>query len=278
MGDPSSIPGSGKSPREGNGNTLQYSCLENSKDQRSLVGYSPCSRRVTHDWAANRQEGPLLEDSNSHSWYIEWRFGTSLFTTQLAKRTPTQVKCGACIVPGVRWMAQILKISWHGVGRGNWKNILMQGMPLPIQWVVPAFEIHERTMITRTIITIAILQGIVLIRCRQIIRNWGPLTSNSGYVWEPESLFRQLLGWPKCSFLQIFHKILWKNPMNLLVNPIRTVFFLHGIMIISEGSLRIHKFLRALETLNVQPRWGYYTKVKTLARKALDPETLHKDI
>ena len=29
MGDLSSIPGSGRSPGEGNGNPLQYSCLEN---------------------------------------------------------------------------------------------------------------------------------------------------------------------------------------------------------------------------------------------------------
>ena len=32
-GDPGSIPGSGRSPGEGNGNPLQYSCLENSMDQ-----------------------------------------------------------------------------------------------------------------------------------------------------------------------------------------------------------------------------------------------------
>ena len=31
-GDQGSIPGSGKSPGEGNGNPLQYSCLENSID------------------------------------------------------------------------------------------------------------------------------------------------------------------------------------------------------------------------------------------------------
>ena len=29
VGDPGSIPGLGKSPGEGNGNPLQYSCLEN---------------------------------------------------------------------------------------------------------------------------------------------------------------------------------------------------------------------------------------------------------
>ena len=31
--DSGSIPGSGRSPGEGNGNPLQYSCLENSKDR-----------------------------------------------------------------------------------------------------------------------------------------------------------------------------------------------------------------------------------------------------
>ena len=32
-GDLSSIPGLGRSPEEGNGNPLQYSCLENSMDR-----------------------------------------------------------------------------------------------------------------------------------------------------------------------------------------------------------------------------------------------------
>ena len=32
-GDSSSIPGSGRSPGEGNGNLLQYSCLENPMDR-----------------------------------------------------------------------------------------------------------------------------------------------------------------------------------------------------------------------------------------------------
>ena len=34
-----SIPGVGRSPGEGNGNPLQYFCLENPMDKRSLVGY-----------------------------------------------------------------------------------------------------------------------------------------------------------------------------------------------------------------------------------------------
>ena len=36
------IPGSGRSPGGGNGNPLQYSCLEKSHGQRSLVNYSSC--------------------------------------------------------------------------------------------------------------------------------------------------------------------------------------------------------------------------------------------
>ena len=34
-------PGSGRYPGQGNGNPLQYSCLEKSHGQRSLEGYSP---------------------------------------------------------------------------------------------------------------------------------------------------------------------------------------------------------------------------------------------
>ena len=34
-GDPRSIPGSGRSPGEGNGNPLQYSCLKTTMDRRA---------------------------------------------------------------------------------------------------------------------------------------------------------------------------------------------------------------------------------------------------
>ena len=40
-----SIPGSERSPGEGNGNPLQYSCLENLHGWRSLAGYSPWGRK-----------------------------------------------------------------------------------------------------------------------------------------------------------------------------------------------------------------------------------------
>ena len=39
VGDPGSMPGLGRSPGEGHGNPLQYSCLENPHGQRSLWYY-----------------------------------------------------------------------------------------------------------------------------------------------------------------------------------------------------------------------------------------------
>ena len=45
VGDLSLIPGSGRSPGEGNGSPLQYSCLENPMDGGSLVGYSPWDQK-----------------------------------------------------------------------------------------------------------------------------------------------------------------------------------------------------------------------------------------
>ena len=47
--DAESIPESGRASGEGNGNPLQYSCLENLRGQRSLAGCCPWGSRVGHD-------------------------------------------------------------------------------------------------------------------------------------------------------------------------------------------------------------------------------------
>ena len=51
-GELASIPGSGRSPGEGNGNPLWYSCLEKSHGQRSLAGHSPwvCKELDMTEW------------------------------------------------------------------------------------------------------------------------------------------------------------------------------------------------------------------------------------
>ena len=48
-GDPGSIPGSGRSPGEGNGNPLQYSCLENPWMEEPGRLQSMGLQRVGHD-------------------------------------------------------------------------------------------------------------------------------------------------------------------------------------------------------------------------------------
>ena len=53
VGDLVSIPGSGRSPGEGSGNPLQYSCLENSMDGGAGWAIICGSQRVGHDWATS---------------------------------------------------------------------------------------------------------------------------------------------------------------------------------------------------------------------------------
>ena len=53
VGDLGSIPGSGRSPGEGNGNPLQYSCLENPMDGGAW-------------WATDRKESDTTEQLHFH--------------------------------------------------------------------------------------------------------------------------------------------------------------------------------------------------------------------
>ena len=56
-GDVGLIPGSGRSPGEGNANLLQDSYLGNPIDRRVLKGYSPWDcKRVKHDLVTKQQQ------------------------------------------------------------------------------------------------------------------------------------------------------------------------------------------------------------------------------
>ena len=63
-----SIPGLGRAPGEGNGNTLQYSCPKNPTDKRSQAGYSPQSHKKsdTTEHACNDNES-----SDAHQWPLK---------------------------------------------------------------------------------------------------------------------------------------------------------------------------------------------------------------
>ena len=64
-GDLGSIPGSGRSSGEGNGNPLQYSCLENPMDGGTWLGYSPWGRKESD----MTEQAPY---SSTLAWKIPW--------------------------------------------------------------------------------------------------------------------------------------------------------------------------------------------------------------
>ena len=58
-GNMSSIPGLGRSPGEGNGNPLQYSCLGNPMVRRNLEGpIHGVSKRTGHELANKQEQQP----------------------------------------------------------------------------------------------------------------------------------------------------------------------------------------------------------------------------
>ena len=65
-GDPGLVPGSGRSPGEGNGNPLQYSCLENPMDggawRATVHGVATRLKRVGHDLATKPPPPQWVEE------------------------------------------------------------------------------------------------------------------------------------------------------------------------------------------------------------------------
>ena len=55
-GGVSLIPGLGRSPGEGNGNSLQFSCLENSMDRGAWQATVLGSQRVRHDLVTKEEQ------------------------------------------------------------------------------------------------------------------------------------------------------------------------------------------------------------------------------
>ena len=66
--DVGSIPGLGRSPGEGNGNPLQYYCLENPQGQRSLAGCIP--------WG--HKESDNIEQLRTHTLALVYNICSSL--------------------------------------------------------------------------------------------------------------------------------------------------------------------------------------------------------
>ena len=73
--DTGSIPGWGRSPGEGNGSSLQYSCLGNPMDRRAWWATVQEVRKAGHNSGTNEQQdkhvpGTWLSPSHIHSHLI----------------------------------------------------------------------------------------------------------------------------------------------------------------------------------------------------------------
>ena len=90
------IPGSGRSPGGGHGNPLQYSCLEKSHQQRSMVSYSPWS---------------LKESDQLSNWECKQ---TDLERSGEGNGTPLQYSCLKNSMDGGAWWAAVHEVaeSW----------------------------------------------------------------------------------------------------------------------------------------------------------------------
>ena len=81
-GDASSIPGSGRFPREGNGNSLQYFCLENSMDKGAW-------RAAVH--GAAKSQIQLRDLAHTHACTGEPR--SSMHCSTVKKKKKKKIKC-----------------------------------------------------------------------------------------------------------------------------------------------------------------------------------------
>ena len=69
-GDLDSIPGSGRSPGEGNSNPLQYSCLGNSMEREVWWVTVHGVTRVRHDWSSWAHMHPNIYLFKVYNWMI----------------------------------------------------------------------------------------------------------------------------------------------------------------------------------------------------------------
>ena len=94
-GDPGSIPGSGRSPGEGNGNPLQHSCLENPMDGGAW-------KAAVHGVAKSRTR---LSD-----------FTVTFHFHALEKEMATHSSVLACRIPGTGEPGRLPSMESHRVG------------------------------------------------------------------------------------------------------------------------------------------------------------------
>ena len=133
-----SVPGLGRSPGEGNGYPLQYSCFENSMDRGAWWAVVQGSKRVRHDWATDTSAmlptgsigGKEMWEEQGKIWNSYLSVGSLLVTGKFSRMpVPIEMDDYECIVTSLCLCECILLSAWvvkleqvvcsrHRVGKG----------------------------------------------------------------------------------------------------------------------------------------------------------------
>ena len=136
-GHPGLIPGLGRSPGDGNGNPLQYFCLDNSMNGRA---YSPLGRkRVGHSWATNTPPRAWIFYNRT----FEQNLSTAFEQRQLISITVnlSRLTTGSAVevdTHQIPWCAGVPVLSWRA------GSIIFRGCVIPnneeFLWKLPPVE------------------------------------------------------------------------------------------------------------------------------------------
>ena len=119
-GDPGSIPGSGRSPGEGNGNPLQYSCLENPMDRGAwwatwLSDWTIIIAMEKHRWTGEIHAYNISINSLQRSLTYAQGHILQIFSFSSScvwfKENPLPIICEWCVFPLIIFRSQLPSAS-----------------------------------------------------------------------------------------------------------------------------------------------------------------------
>ena len=159
VGDLGSIPGLGRSPGEGNGNPLQYSCLENSMDGGAwwaTVHGVAKSRTWLSDFTLTdfgRWEG--VSRGRGHMYTYDW---VMLFVWQkptqyckaiiLEKEMATHSSILAWRIPRTEEPGELQSMGSKRVGHNWWLHFHFQCQPCPGTWEISSLSWKEHVTLS----------------------------------------------------------------------------------------------------------------------------------
>ena len=160
-GDPGLIPGSGRTPGEGNGHPLQYPCLENSMDKEAwrAIVHGVEKSQTPRNMSMRRGRRPFsifpfaYLNSTAKYWNYMWKSSFTLGRSDLVawSASPALFQRGcqglggsgekeSCLMCTEFQLCKIKKCSGNGLY--NIMNVLNTTELRTLKWLTPHFMLH----------------------------------------------------------------------------------------------------------------------------------------